>query len=99
MRHGFSAKTQAQAFERAHGKCEGCGGLLMPGRYEIHHIKPRWKGGDDSLENARCLCGPCHLAAEADHDFEGKRQADRKAKVKRGLPVANGVSEIQRRFR
>jgi hypothetical protein len=36
---------------------------------EVHHIKPQKQGGDDSVENAICLCFDCH--ADAGHYFAG----------------------------
>jgi 5-methylcytosine-specific restriction endonuclease McrA len=97
---GFSAKVEDDALARAAGRCEGpCRGQLKPGRYQVHHKIPRWKGGDNSLSNALVLCSACHLAAEQDHDFDNMRTADRKAKVKKDLPVAAGKPEIGRRFK
>lgn len=99
MKSGFSAKTQDEALSAANGKCADCGGLLKPGQFEVHHKVPRWKGGDNSLSNAKVLCSACHLSAEQDHDFGNMRAADRKAKIKKQLPVANGRgSEIYRRY-
>ena len=99
MKHGFSAKVQDQAIARAEGLCEECGGQLKPGKFEVHHKDPQWKGGDDTLANARVLCVRCHLGAIMDHDFGRMREADKKAKLKARLPVAQGEPEIARRFR
>ena len=99
MSRAFSAKTQAEATLRAQGKCEECGGMLKPGQIHFHHRKPVWKGGDSSLENCKVVCTADHMAAEDDHDFDNMRKADKKGKATEKLPVANGVSEIQRRFR
>lgn len=97
----FSAKVEEDAQKRAAGCCEGegCGGLLKPGQFRFHHIKPRWKGGGNSLENCKVLCTACHLAADEDHDFDNMRKADKKGKATEKLPVAAGMSEIARRFR
>ncbi len=99
MKHGFSAKVQDEALARAQGQCEECGGQLKPGRFEVHHVIPQWKGGEDTLANAKVLCVRCHLAASMDHDFARMNAADRKAKLKARLPVATGESEIARRFK
>lgn len=37
--------------------CSECGN---EGRVEAHHIKPLWKGGEDTRENVRLLCDSCH---------------------------------------
>ena len=99
MKHGFPAKVEDQALARAHGQCEECGGLLKPGKFELHHKVPKWKGGEDTLENCKVYCIKCHLEAVLDHDFAIQRLADRKAKLKAKLPVASGEPEIARRFR
>ena len=99
MSRNFSAKTEGQAEARASGRCETCGGQLKPGHFHFHHRKPVWKGGDNSLENCKVVCTVCHLQEELDHDFGSMRKADRKAKVTKQLPVAEGRgSEIYRRF-
>jgi 5-methylcytosine-specific restriction endonuclease McrA len=95
----FSAKVEDQALARAEGQCEECGGQLKPGKFHFHHRTPRWKGGGDTLENAKVLCVRCHLAQELDHDSASRQKADRKAKIKAKLPVARGEPEIARRFR
>jgi len=38
--------------------CENCG--LRRGT-QLDHIVSRAQGGDDTRENLRWLCGPCHL--------------------------------------
>src|SRR6185437_11109281 len=93
----FSAKVEEQAEARAAGRCEDCGGQLKPGKYQLDHIKPRGLGGDNSLENCQVICTPCHLKKTLD-DMPPMRRADRKAKLKKQLPVAAGVPEIARRF-
>jgi len=94
----FSAKVEDEAIKRARGQCEQCGGQLKPGKFEFHHWVPKWKGGNDTVDNIKVLCVKCHLEAILDHDFAGQRAADRKAKLKAKLPVASGEPEIMRRF-
>jgi 5-methylcytosine-specific restriction protein A len=98
MSRNFSAKTEDEALEIAKGCCEECGGQLKPGKIRFHHRKPVWKGGDNSLSNCKAVCVVCHLKEEMDHDFDNMRTADRKAKVKKQLVVADGDPEIARRF-
>jgi 5-methylcytosine-specific restriction endonuclease McrA len=99
MARHFSAKVQEQALAIADGKCAECGGQLKPGQFQPHHKIPRWKGGDNSLSNAKILCSACHMAADDDHDFDNMRKADKKGKATEALPVAEGKPEIQRRFK
>ena len=48
MRTEFSAKTKAQAFERANGYCEkGCGAKLSIGKFRYDHIITDWIGGEN----------------------------------------------------
>ena len=48
--------------DRAEGQCEYCGeetNLL-----DVHHIKPRSKGGPNTRKNLIALCGSCHKEAD-----------------------------------
>jgi 5-methylcytosine-specific restriction endonuclease McrA len=49
---------RAGVFERAGGKCEGCGGVGE----EAHHKRPVAKAPHLALDpkNGECLCRPCH---------------------------------------
>lgn len=98
MSRSFSAKVQDDAFKRANGICEGCGGMLKPGQFQYDHIKPHAMGGDSSLANVQLLCTACHIAKSQTDDMPDIRRADKKGKVKRELFVAAGVSEIARRY-
>ena len=98
MSRAFSAKIQAGAFARAGGKCENCKGMLKPGQFQFDHKTPFGLGGGSDLDNVQCLCTACHIA-KSQEDIAPMRAADRKAKIKKQLPVAAGDSEIARRFR
>lgn len=98
MSRQFSAKIQAEAFARANGKCDQCGGQLKPGQFQYDHKKPHALGGESTLENTQCLCTACHIAKSQD-DMPAMRAADKQAKVKKGLLVAPGKPEIGRRFK
>jgi 5-methylcytosine-specific restriction endonuclease McrA len=98
MSRNFSAKIEDEAEARAQGKCEDCGGQLKPGKFNFDHIKPHGMGGASTLENCRVRCVVCHLQKTLDDDMPPMRKADKQAKVKKQLPVANGVSEIARRY-
>lgn len=43
--------------------CEGCGALAK--KWEIDHDRPDGLLGDATLDNARLLCRPCHVAKTA----------------------------------
>jgi len=43
--------------------CFACEGDT-PGSIQRCHIKPRWTGGDDSVENLHLLCKVCHYESE-----------------------------------
>lgn len=98
MSRNFSAKVEEQAEARAAGRCEKCGGQLKPGKYEFDHKDAHGLGGNSSLENCQVLCIRCHLEKSLEEDNPKMRAADRKAKIKKQLPVAAGVSEIARRY-
>ena len=100
MSRNFSAKVEDEALKRAAGQCEECGGALKPGKFHFDHIKPHAMGGLSELPNCQVLCVRCHLAKSLEQDMPPIRSADKKAKVKKNLPVAAGDGpEISRRFR
>ena len=99
MARDFPLKVEDDALARANGRCEGCGGALKPGRFQYDHIKPHAMGGASDLANCQVLCTACHIAKSQTDDMPSINRADRKGKVKRGLIVSAGVSEIARRFR
>ncbi len=63
---GFSQAIRDEIFVRCARHCCVC---HQPKRLnlEIHHIKPRHQGGENTLQNAICLCFDCH--ADAGHYF------------------------------
>lgn len=95
---GFSAKVQDEALKRAEGKCDGCGGMLKPGQFQFDHILAHALGGGNDISNIQILCTVCHIAKSQEIDNPQTRRADKKAKLKKQLPLANGRTEIQRRF-
>ena len=54
------AANRQHRFERARGRCEGCGIVLMPGEWECDHFIPLKQGGTNDITNLRVLCKPCH---------------------------------------
>ena len=79
MRVEFSKRTKLAAFRRARGRCESCGGLLMPGRFAYDHRNPSEFSGDASLENCQCLCVGCHGAKTAKQDIPAIAKSTRVA--------------------
>ncbi len=59
-RKEFPNRVKVAAFKRADGKCEGCGGVLRPGKFTYDHHDPDGLTGEPTLENCRVLCDPCH---------------------------------------
>jgi 5-methylcytosine-specific restriction protein A len=60
LRKEFSTRTKALAFQRANGKCDGCGIRLQPGRIAYDHVVPDGLNGDTGIDNCAVLCTPCH---------------------------------------
>jgi 5-methylcytosine-specific restriction endonuclease McrA len=67
-RREFSPKTMAAAFQRAAGKCEGCGSRLYVGKYHYDHKRPAALYGKATLENCAVLCVGCHGEKTATED-------------------------------
>lgn len=42
-------------------RCRLCDAVL-PSAYEVDHIVPLWRGGDDAERNLQALCPNCHAA-------------------------------------
>jgi hypothetical protein len=51
----------ASVLERDEQSCVLCGEPM----WHVHHIVPISQGGDNSLDNLVCLCGPCHAEIHA----------------------------------
>lgn len=52
-------------FQRARGRCEGCGVELQPNAWECDHLISLSRGGTNEIENLRVLCVTCHRAKTA----------------------------------
>jgi len=73
----FSKATKLAAYRRAMGRCEGCGGLLVPGKFAYDHRNPSEFSGDASLENCQCLCVGCHGAKTIKCDIPAIAKSNR----------------------
>ena len=65
---GFSQAVREEILVKSARHCCVCR-KAKGTNLEVHHIKPQEQGGDDSIENAICLCFDCH--ADAGHYFAG----------------------------
>lgn len=100
----FSRRTKVDAFTRADGRCECCGARLSVGKFEYDHIVSCSLGGDNSLDNCRVICRPCHKIKTRD-DIRKTRKADRVkaahigAKKRKGKPMpGTKASRIRKRM-
>lgn len=53
---------RAMVLERDAGRCVACGDLCPRGEADVHHLMPRWMGGEDVASNLVTLCDGCHAA-------------------------------------
>lgn len=85
-RKEFPAKVRKAAFDRAAGRCEGCG-LPLDGanRGEVDHILPLGLGGTSDLDNAQVLGKCCHGPKTAHQDVPAMAKADRLRKKHLGI--------------
>jgi len=58
----FSEEIRRQVIGKSHGKCTICGRGDVP--LVMDHIKPRSKGGTDSLSNLRAVCQSCNVLTQ-----------------------------------
>ena len=81
----FLPKVIRAVRKRANGICEGCGMPLGPSNPgECHHVKAKWKGGDNSLGNARFLGKRCCHMAISNEEARIRAAADRQSRVVAG---------------
>jgi len=59
-RREFPDKVKGLAFDRANGRCEGCGARLVVGKFAYDHVIADAIGGEPTLENCAVLCVACH---------------------------------------
>jgi len=108
IRAEFSKKTCEQAWERCFdkeiddGRCEYCGQAFGQRRPDYHHHIPAALGGDNSLENCRCICKACHRIVTRDEDLpritEAKAVLEGRAGLRRSKTSWPRQKFKQRRF-
>ncbi len=96
-RREFSARTKAQAWERANGFCEGlivrahtgnigrCDAPIDLGEFHYDHIDPDWFSKDNELDNCQVLCRQCHIEKtklDVKHIAKSKRIIKKRIKAK-----------------
>src|ERR1700730_3127078 len=54
--------VRSEVWDRSGGFCQepGCNRCISEETFEMHHIKFKSKGGDDSKANLRACCKKCH---------------------------------------
>ena len=92
MRQNFPARVKVARFKMCGGMCEGCGAKLFPPKLAYDHDNPDGLTGAPTVENARCLCLPCHKAKtkiDVGRIAKAKRQEAAHLNAKRsGRPMA-----------
>ena len=58
-------KAKEKLYKKQEGICNGCGGNYQGKDFEIDHILPRSKGGQDNIENLQLLCDNCNRTKKA----------------------------------
>ena len=54
------SRLRRRLLEAAGWRCTRC---ALPGRLEVHHRQPLYRGGTDDQDNLQVLCVTCHVAA------------------------------------
>lgn len=57
---GFSTKIRKQIHGKYHGRCAYCGHEITQKAMQVDHIKPRYLGGTDDMENLNPACSACN---------------------------------------
>ena len=89
-RKEFSTKVKKAAYERAAGICEcGCGRFFNehhPKEYSVFdHDDADFNGGDNTLENCKCIRFDCHKIKTAVKDMPVIKKIRREKKRRTGM--------------
>lgn len=66
--------TKAYILYRDNYKCQICKGKSKDPRLEVHHVKPKSKGGTDKPTNQLTLCSTCHEKVHSEEITLAARQ-------------------------
>ena len=72
----LSAHDKKRVAARQVWHCATCK-LVLDETYEVDHIVPLHKGGDDNIENCRALCCSCHRKITVEQESERIRSMRR----------------------
>lgn len=61
-----SKRTTSKILKRMDLPCSCCGFHVSGVMLDIHHIKPKSKGGSDTMDNLTYICPNCHRIAHTD---------------------------------
>lgn len=80
-RNGIPRAVGRAVRERSGGLCEACrqpSGLhpSYGSDLRFHHVVPASRGGPETIENLRLLCGACHCAADEALGVRGRPKGD-----------------------
>jgi len=68
----FTKKIKDQAWEKSEEQCEFCGDGITRQTCQFHHRNPKFKGGQDNLDNCIVLCPDCHSSTLGYMIFHGR---------------------------
>ena len=63
QRNNFSKKVRNQIMQDQRDKCQSCGQKAT----QIHHVKPRGRGGRGVYSNGMAICNDCHTRIHKDN--------------------------------
>lgn len=78
--HRIDPALRRQVLQRDGYRCQYCGAVTY--HPHIDHVKPRSKGGKDTLRNLRVACERCNLR-KSDRDIPGFRTATKVRRYRR----------------
>lgn len=70
----LTATDIERKFKSQAGKCHWCGKELKLGNWQVDHLIPLARGGNNSPENVVCACQPCNQSkcAKLPHEWIGR---------------------------